>query len=129
MKLFRYNEFNALLVEPELPPREVWVNNNRAGVLAYIGGEAITKFDVPGDSACYLYNAAPPGDGRRLNRAVSDEESATAFIITGPFLVAGRLDGDKLCGLCYEQMDTYRRLFFTPHVFVRQNNTIVPWRL
>ncbi|MDL2294300.1 DUF3846 domain-containing protein [Ruminococcaceae bacterium OttesenSCG-928-D13] len=121
-------EINALLVAPEQPPREVWVGNSRADILSHIGGDIVMKYDVPGDPVCLLYNPTPHGDGRRLNRAVLDKDGNTLFIISGPFLIVGRLFEDGLCGLCPEQVAEYRRHFHTPHVFVRENNKIVLWR-
>jgi hypothetical protein len=128
MPLLKDARFNALLVEPEQPPREVWVHNSLDGLSTYISGAAISKYDVPGDSVCFLYSATPACGNRRLNRAVFNENDGVAFIITGPFLVAGRLYEDRLCGLCHEQVEEYRRLFLVPHVFVRENNNVVPWR-
>ncbi len=128
MTIFSDAVFNAPLVEPEQPPREVWVKNSRDGVLAHIGGDAIHRHDTPEDAACFLFNAALPGEGRRLNRAVLDENGNIAFIISGPFLIAGRLYPDRLRSLCPEQARRYQCQFLTPHVFIRENNKIVLWR-
>lgn len=128
MTLLRDAIINALLVEPEQPPREVWVRNSRAGVLACVGGNAVAKCDLPDDAACLLYNAASPENGRRLNRAIPNKHGGTAFIISGPFLIAGRLYENRLCGLCPEQVEKYRSQFLVPHVFIRKNNEIVQWQ-
>lgn len=129
MTIFSNAVFNALLVEPEQPPREVWVTNSLEGVLAYIGGDSIHKHDAAGDAACLLYNAEPYGSGRRLNRAMFDAHGNIDFIISGPFLVAGQLYPDRLCGLCPEQVEKYRQQFLVPHVFIRENDQIKLWRL
>ncbi|NLW78397.1 MAG: DUF3846 domain-containing protein [Ruminococcaceae bacterium] len=121
------NLLNALLVEPEQPPREVWVANGKNGILIHIGGDAVMRYNVPGDPACFLFSAEPHGNGRRLNRAVLDEAGNTLFIISGPFLIIGRLFEDGLCDLCPEQVAAYRRRFHLPHAFVRKNNQIVLW--
>lgn len=126
MTLFCDATFNALLVEPEQPPREVWVKNSREGILSHIGGDTVMKYELPDDAVCFLCSAGPQGK-RRPNRAVFNEDGSVSFIIYGPFLIAGRMFEDKLCGLCYEQVQEYRRLFLVPHVFVRENNQVVVW--
>ncbi len=120
MRPFSESVFGALLVEPEQPPREVWVENSRAGILAHIGGNILLKHDRPGDAACYLF-----GGGYCPNRAVFDESGNVTFTIYGPFLVAGRLFADRLCSLCPEQAQAYSSLFHVPHVFLRENGQVV----
>lgn len=120
MTLFKDTTFNALLVAPGQPPCEVRVENTRAGILAHIGGDTVMKYDIPSDSACYLYSPAVH-DGEQPSRAVADDEGEHGFTISGPFLIAGRLFEDRLCGLCPEQVEAYRRLFLFPHVFVMES--------
>ena len=120
MTLFRDTRFNALLVEPGQPPSEVWVENSRTGIHSYIGNGIIMKRDFLDDAACLLYSTEPEGE-RQPNRALFDEYGVS-IIIRGPFLITGRLYENRLCGLCYEQMEQYRRQFLIPHVFVNKNN-------
>jgi hypothetical protein len=127
LTLFCDSRFNALLVEPEQPPREVWVENSRKGILSYIGGGAVMKYEQPHDAACLLFSTGPQGKCPP-NRAVFGKDGGVPFIIYGPFLITGRLYGDRLCGLCPEQVVEYRRQFLVPHVFVRENNEVVLWR-
>lgn len=112
-----------LVVPPEKVPEEMEISGSLESMQKVVGGliQAIYPFEDPVALVC---NEEGKLLGLPWNRALYDSDDNLYEIIAGTFFICG-IDSSDFCSLTDEQVETYRKRFATPEVFILLAGQIV----
>ena len=114
-----------LIVEPERRPEVKEIDGTLEAMQKVVGGyiEAIYPFD---DAVALVANEEGKLDGLPANRGLRDEDGQIYDIICGTFFLCGApADSDHFTSLTAEQIEKYRKHFYTPELFLGMDGHIV----
>ena len=115
----------VLIVEPERRPEVKEIDGTLEAMQKVVGGyiEAIYPFD---DAVALVANEEGKLDGLPANRGLRDEDGQIYDIVCGTFFLCGApADSDHFTGLTAEQIEKYRKHFYTPELFLGMDGHIV----
>ena len=115
-----------LVVEPERRPEVREIDGSLKSMQGVVGGliQALNPFDEPG--LALVCN----DEGKLLNlpanRGLRDEKGQIYDIVCGTFFICGApADSDHFTSLTPEQIERYRKRFYTPEMFWGMDGHIV----
>ena len=114
-----------LLIEPEKTPEVKEIDGKLYTMQELVGGtiQAVYPFDDPVALICN-------DEGKLLglpgSRALRDKQGKPYDIVCGTFFLCGApLDCDHFTGLTDKQIETYRKQFGTPEMFLKVEGQII----
>ena len=110
---------NAILVEPELPCRRIWVENDIHAIQGLVGGPVENVYRGS-DPIVILCNGEGMMKDLPLNRVIASKQKIQA-IICGPFVILGT-NGSEFVNLSPRLMAKYIEKFLMPDIF-RKNES------
>ena len=114
-----------LIVEPERRPEVKEIDGTLEAMQKVVGGyiEAIYPFD---DAVALVANEEGKLDGLPANRGLRDEDGQIYDIVCGTFFLCGApADSEHFTSLTAEQIEKYRKHFYTPELFLGMDGHIV----
>ena len=114
-----------LIVEPERRPEVKEIDGTLKSMQKVVGGyiQAIYPFD---DAVALVANEEGKLDGLPANRGLRDEDGQIYDIVCGTFFLCGApADSDHFTSLTAEQIEKYRKHFYTPELFLGMDGHIV----
>ena len=114
-----------LIVEPERRPEVKEIDGTLEAMQKVVGGyiEAIYPFD---DAVALIANEEGKLNGLPANRGLRDEAGQIYDIVCGTFFLCGApADSDHFASLTEEQIEKYRKHFYTPELFLGMDGHIV----
>lgn len=115
----------VLVVEPERRPEVKEIDDSLKEMQDIVGGyiQAIYPFEEPVALVCN-------DEGRLMdlpaNRGLRGEDGKLYDIVFGTFFLCGApADSDHFTGLTPEQIEQYRKMFYTPEMFWGMDGRIV----
>ena len=116
----------VLIIEPERRPEVREIDGSLKSMQGVVGGliQALNPFDEPG--LALVCN----DEGKLLNlpanRGLRDETGQIYDIVCGTFFICGApADSDHFTSLTPEQIERYRKRFYTPEMFWGMDGRIV----
>ena len=116
----------VLIIEPERRPVVREIDGSLKSMQGVVGGliQALNPFDEPG--LALVCN----DEGKLLNlpanRGLRDETGQIYDIVCGTFFICGApADSDHFTSLTPEQIERYRKRFYTPEMFWGMDGRIV----
>ncbi len=118
-----HEKMTVLVIEPEKKPYVKDISSGLASLQKEVGGyiQAVYPFDDPVAIIC---DEEAKLTGKKLNRALRDENGQIYDIVAGTFLVAGRGEED-FCSLTPEQIKKFSDMYKTPEMFLRLNGKLM----
>ena len=114
-----------LIVEPERRPEVKEIDGTLKSMQKVVGGyiQAIYPFD---DAVALVANEEGKLDGLPANRGLRDEDGQIYDIVCGTFFLCGApADSEHFTSLTAEQIEKYRKRFYTPELFLGMDGHIV----
>lgn len=113
----------VLVVEPMKAPYEKEIDKGLRSLQAEVDGsiQAVYPFE---QEVALVMNEEGKLEGMPLNRALRDEDGQIYDIIAGTFIVVG-LTEDSFGSLSEEDMQTFKKMYATPEVFMKVDNKII----
>ena len=114
----------ALLVKPEVSPRDVNIDNSLESLQHAVGGtiQIIYPFKEPVGLICN-------DDGKLLglpeNRCLIDDDGEVYDVICGDFLIVGLVDNGDFVDLSPELVFSFKKRFLYPERFKRRGNFLM----
>ena len=115
----------VLVVEPEQRPEEREIEDSLNAMQGIVGGyiQSIYPFEEPVALVCN-------DEGKLMdlpaNRGLRDENGQIYDIVFGTFFLCGApADSDHFTSLTPEQIEQYRKMFYTPEMFWGMDGRIV----
>ena len=115
----------VLVIEPEHRPEVREIDGSLEAMQSVVGGliQPIYPFDDPVALVC---NDEGKLVGLPANRGLRDRDGQIYDIVCGTFLLCGAPpDSDHFTGLSSEQINRYRKRFYTPEMFWGMDGRIV----
>ena len=115
----------VLVIEPEHRPEVREIDGSLKAMQSVVGGliQPIYPFDDPVALVC---NDEGKLMGLPANRGLRDRDGQIYDIVCGTFLLCGAPpDSDHFTGLSSEQIERYRKRFYTPEMFWGMDGRIV----
>lgn len=114
---------SVLVVEPGKKPYPKAIRSDLSSLQHEVGGyiQAVYPYEEP---VAILCDEEAKLSGKRLNRALRDEDGKIYDVIAGTFLIVG-LGDENFTSLTPERMQQFRDKFRTPELFARMNGEIV----
>lgn len=114
-----------LVIEPERRPEVREINDSLESMQELVGGliQPIYPFEEPVALVCN-------DEGKLMdlpaNRGLRDKDGQIYDIVCGTFFLCGApADTDHFTSLTWEQIERYRKLFYTPEMFWGMDGHIV----
>ena len=115
----------VLVVEPERRPEVKEIDGSLRTMQGIVGGpiQSICPFDDPVILFC---NSTGKDTDLLPNRGLRDKDGQIYDIVCGTFLLCGTsADSDHFTSLTPEQIEQYRKMFYTPEMFWGMDGRIV----
>lgn len=114
---------NALVVEPGKKPYAKEIPDALSSLQHEVGGhiQAVYPYEEP---VAILCDEEAKLSGKRLNRALRDEDGKIYDVIAGTFLIVG-LGDENFTSLTPERMQQFGDKFRTPELFARMNGELI----
>ena len=114
-----------LIVEPEHRPEVREIDDSLKSMQEIVGGliQTIYPFDDP---VALVYNDEGKLMGLPANRGLRDRNGQIYDIVFGTFFLCGvPADSDHFTSLTQEQIEQYRKMFYTPEMFWGMDGHII----
>lgn len=113
----------VLAVQPGKAPEKKELNSTLESMQDFVDGtiQAIYPFE---DAVAIVCNDEGKLNGMKYNRALRSETGDVIDILCGPFFVCG-LGEEDFASLTEEQLETYRKVFAHPEVFLAVDGNLI----
>lgn len=114
---------SVLVVEPEKKPYMKEISSGLSSLQKEVGGyiQAVYPYEEPVAIVC---DEEAKLNGRKLNRALRDEDGEIYDIVAGTFLVVG-LGEENFSSLAPNHARQFKEKFNTPELFMRLNGKLI----
>ena len=113
----------VLAVQPGKAPEKKELDGTLKSMQDFVDGtiQAIYPYE---DSVAIICNDEGKLNGMKYNRALRNEAGEVIDILCGPFFVCG-LGEEDFASLTEEQLETYRKVFAHPEVFLAVDGNLI----
>lgn len=119
-----YKQLTVLLVEPMKLPREVTIDGSLESMQKLVDGyiQAIYPFE---EEVALVCNKECKLMGLPLNRSLMMDGEMVDILVGNFFIVGAPSESESFSSLSKEQIEKYKKIYYSPEAFIRTSNGIV----